>query len=731
MKNYLTYIASIACMSVVLLASSCSTTRSLSKDQQRLVSNKIKVDNDKHFDVSELTPYLKQKPGGWNPFIYVYNWENGKGRGWDKFVHKIGSAPVVFDSTLVESSESNLKTHLNYLGYYGSRVSADINHYKPQKVKVNYDVNLGKRYIIDTVTFFCMLEGEFERDFDEYAASCEIKPGQYLSEAALEAETARAADLLRNRGYYDFNKNYFVVEADTVSVPGKARLKMIVMNRTRNESSDTEREMSKYSLGRISVTYPQDLKFRRRVIENLNVLHSGQTYSDRLISTAYSRFSNINAFSSVNLELTPIEGEGIVDCDINLNKGKLKGFKLGLESSINSSGLFGISPELSYYNKNIFHGGEIFNISVSSNHQVKFGNSAVRSNEVGLSASLSLPRFVPLPNRVFRGPNLPRTEIKAAFNYQNRPEFTRWMASASYGYTGSFLRHFYFQLQLISVNYVLMPRVEESFIETMAKNPFLKNAYQNHMDMGLTSTLYYTSSTYNNPNPKESYWYSRLQFDLSGNVLSLFNPLMPLNDEGQRMLLGVPYSQYVRLEATLGRTLVWGKDMNNSLAMRLLAGAGYAYGNSSALPFEKHFYSGGANSLRGWAARTVGPGSAALETAWVIPNQTGDMKLEANIEYRFPIVWRIMGALFVDAGNVWNLDKSADEQTRFSFKTLPQTIAADWGAGIRLDMTFLILRVDFGMRVHDPARSGSKWVAPKDWFKKDGYAFHFGVGYPF
>jgi outer membrane protein assembly factor BamA len=205
---------------------------------------------------------------------------------------------------------------------------------------------------------------------------------------------------------------------------------------------------------------------------------------------------------------------------------------------------------------------------------------------------------------------------------------------------------------------------------------------------------------------------------------------MQKDDNGSSVIWNTPFSQFVRGELTLGRTWVFGKKSGQSIATRFIAGAGYAYGNSSALPFEKHFYAGGSNSLRGWQARTVGPGLSAMNNNFVIPNQTGDMKLEANIEYRFDIYWKFAGAIFADAGNVWTLQGSDNESGRFRWNTFGDSIAANWGAGLRLDFGFLLLRLDMGMKVHDPARE-QKWVGPDGWFKKEGYALHFGVGYPF
>lgn len=216
-------------------------------------------------------------------------------------------------------------------------------------------------------------------------------------------------------------------------------------------------------------------------------------------------------------------------------------------------------------------------------------------------------------------------------------------------------------------------------------------------------------------------------------MLSLFKPVMKKDAEGAGMLWNTPFSQFVRAELTLGRTWIFGRNGGQALATRLVTGAGYAYGNSEALPFEKHFYGGGANSLRGWQVRTVGPGTAPMDSSFVIPNQTGDMKIEANIEYRFKMFWKVAGALFVDAGNIWTLkddNTPTGKESMFEWNIFGESIAMNWGAGLRLDFNFLILRLDLGMKIHDPARE-QKWVNPAQWLMRDNYALHFGVGYPF
>ena len=723
-------------MATAVLSFSCSTTRVLGDGQFRLADNKVVVDNDRKFNTKEIESYIKQKPNsyiifGWNPFLNIYNW-SGKNadKGINKFLRKIGTAPVVYQPSQVEASVENINRHLEYLGYYGSDVRSEV-RVNGKRVTVTYSVTLGRRYRIGNVSF-AVPDGEFKEDFYADSAAVSIRPGDFLSEDALEKETERAASMFRRKGYFGFTKNYFSFEADTLARRDTADLLMTVKEYTRNQTAEYARPHRKYFFGDVSISYDNDLKFNDRVLKNICTIRPGAMYDEREVNTTYSRLSALRLFSGVNVALNPRDS-GIVDCDISLTKSRMQGFKVNLEGSTNSTGLIGISPQVSYYHKNIFHGGQWLNLGFLGNFQFKYDDRSVKSNEFGVSAGLSFPEFLGLPNSIFHGPSVPRTEINASYNYQNRPEYTRNMISTSYGYSGS-LRNgkFFYQFYPIQAKIVRLTNLDPNFYTTLSGNPFMRDAYQNHFDVGSGLVAYYTTSTA--LVPKETYEYARLQLDASGNVLSLFNKAMKSDEYGSRLIWNTPYSQYIRTELTLGKTFVFGKNGGQALAIRLLGGVGYAYGNSSTIPFEKQFYSGGANSMRGWQARSLGPGNSKADTTFVIPSQTGDVKLEANLEYRFPMFWKLCGAVFTDVGNIWTLketDGDGGSHTHFDLKNLAASLAADWGIGLRVDLNFLILRLDMGMKVYDPSLDTARWRSPSQWLKKDGYTLHFGVGYPF
>ena len=717
---------------VAFAAASCSSTRVLKDGEYMLADNRITVTNDKDFDVESLEAYLRQLPNyyfifRWNPFINVYNWQNGKDGLWDKFVKKIGTEPVVYESAKVEESIENISNRLEYLGYYGSKVESHLK-LKKKRVFVHYEVTLGKRFPIKDIILTIPEGGTFQEDYLADSSNVLIKPGDYLSEDILERETVRSTAVMNRKGYYDFNKHHFFFEADTLSIRDTAILKMDIREYTRNESPDEGSPIRKFYFNDVNISYPATLRIRDKVLKELNTVKPGDVYSTDIVSNTYSRLSALRMFSSVNVGITQVDTNK-VNCNINLSQSKLQGFKVNLEASTNSTGLFGVSPQLSYYHKNIFRGGEWFNLSFMGNFQFKF-NDDIRSNEFGISTGLSFPRFLLLPYKYF-DQAIPRTEVNLSYNYQNRPEYTRNIISTSYGYNGNVKNKFFYQVYPVQLNIVKLFDMDENFYKSMENDPFFRNAYQNHFDLGLGGTVYYTTNP--EPTPRSTYHYARLQMDVAGNLLSAFNGLMDTDANGARIIWNTPYSQFVRGELTLGTTWIWDNNYAHAVATRFLVGIGYAYGNSTALPFEKHFYAGGSNSMRGWQARTVGPGTAPMDDSFIIPNQTGDMRIEANVEYRFNLFWNFYGAAFVDVGNVWTLAKTDSEDSslsQFRWATFGKSLAANWGVGLRLDFDFLLLRVDLGLKVHDPARL-QPWVGPDKWFERNGYAIHFGVGYPF
>lgn len=725
----------------VLLTVSCSTTRVLGDGQYKLEKNTIKAD-DPRFNVSELSSYVRQKPNsrilGMSPFVSIYNWGGHSDSGFARFLRKIGEAPVVYDPAQVDASIDNMLRHLEYIGYYGSDIESVVK-VKGRKVKVSYYITLGKRFTISKINYDIPADSTFRKDFRSDLPNISVKPGDYLAESALEEEANRSAQYFRNKGYFGMSGNYYSFQADTLSGDGTASLTMTVSEYMRNDATRASRPHRKYTLGRIDLSYPKDITLLPSMLENLITLRPGQLYCEEDVNNTYARLSSVPVLSGVNITMNPVS-EDRVDCDIQLQHGGLQGFKNSLEASVNSTGLIGISPQFSYTHKNIFHGGEVMNLGLKGNFQFKPKDSSVHSMVFSTSASLRFPHFLGLPNRVFQGTRLPHTDLNLGFSYQDRPEYRRTIISTSFGYTGNWGNHFYYQLYPFQANVVRLFDISDDFIERLLSDLFMINAYSDHFDVGIGGSILYTTDP--SSLPKSSYHSYRLTFSTAGNFLSLFNRWLPVYyealwlDEPLHSIWNIPYAQYIKGEFQATRTIRFGRRERMALAYRLLAGAGLGYGNSLALPFEQQFYVGGASSMRGWQARTLGPGNSPLLEYFVIPSQTGDMRLEANLELRFPMFGKVEGALFADAGNVWLMSSGGEafvSEEFFSFRNLGESLGLDAGLGIRLNLEFLLARVDFGLKLHDPSREeGNRWMSTA-WFR-DGNgigAIHLGIGYPF
>ena len=717
-------------LALLPLLPSCSTTRALPEGTYRLAENRIVVHKEKG-DVpkSELTPYVKQRSNtyfilGWNPFLNIYNWAKpGSEDGWSRFCRKIGQAPVVLDESQIPTTQKNLEERLRYLGWYNSQVDSKLTT-RGRRAIVTYDVHLGERYKIDDIRIHLPESNpEFAGDFMRDSANILIHPGDWLSEQLMEQESVRSTAAMRNMGYYDFSKNHFAFVADTLQTPGKLTLDYNVRDYTRNESPQQAAPIRKFHIGDITFEHSPEVPFRPKVLLELNTLHRGDVYSEKAVNTLYSRMSALRLFNSVSVEMTPSD-TATVDCRIRLSESAIQGFKVNLEGSISSSGLWGISPKISYFHKNIFHGGEWLNLNLQGNFQFRF-RDATRATEAAFSASLSFPKFLGLPYSFMKGPRIPRTEVGLSFGYQDRAEYQRIISSLNYGYFGLIKDRWQYQFSVPRINFVYLFNLNPDFKRILDSNPMLKYAYQNHFDAGVGGNIFYTTD--NDVVPKSSYGFLRAGIDLSGNLISALHTVLRHDDQGQALVFGSPYSQYVRFEVNAGKIIRFGREDEQAIAMRAVLGAGYAYGNSSVMPFEKQFWCGGANSMRGWQARALGPGDAPKDYAFYIPSQTGEAKFELDIEYRRPLFWKFEFAAFAECGNVWNIRDRADGYG--SIRDFYKTLAGDWGLGLRLNLDFILIRVDAGFQLYDPCLE--TWHGPEDWFQNGFSCVHFGVGYPF
>lgn len=746
-----------AALWMLLVLKGCSATRYVPEGEHLLRKNVLEIENkEKDLSASELTSYIRQKPNttiifGWKAFLNLYNMSPQEDSGWSRFLRKMGEPPVLLDSVMNAYSKMNIDNYLTTLGYYNNSVTDSI-AYKKKKATVYYQVKPGKTYTIDSISLG-PTDPFLAHLYHKTAEDALIKRGDRLASSVLEEEATRITSIMRNNGYYHFNRSNITFLADTLDKNNTASLEVRLPEegtqkayRIRNihiyPSYDPIKavmdsaflpSMEAYRAGGFTLHHSGESNFRRRVLENMCFLREGDLYDESMVKTTYNRFSNIRLLNSVTLLFDEVPADELpagrhadtsfVDCTIRLSPGKSQGYKVNLEGSSNSNGLIGISPALSYYHKNIFRGGEWLTLGFMGNFQFKV-NDPIRSTELGASLSLSFPKMLfPINHTVFKN-RVPKTDISASYSYQSRPEYVRNIASGTFGYTWSIGESKHYTINPIKLKVVKLNNLSPGFLESL-NDPFLIDTYRDHLDLGLSAIFYYTSD--NSPVHRRSWHYLRAGLESSGNFLSIFNKYMKTGETGSHTIGDIAYAQYIKADINTGITFIRER---HQLAGRLYAGIGIPYGNATALPLEQMFYAGGANSMRAWQARTLGPGSMPVDSTFTIPNQTGDMRLEVNLEYRFPLFWKLEGALFADAGNIWNLPKpQAVEDGVFRFNTFYKSIAVDVGVGIRVNLDFVILRLDLGMVVRDPVKQA--WNPPSQWLLQNNYAIQFGVGYPF
>ena len=710
-KNIFSLIAAALLLTV---AAACSQTSKLAEGEYILKKNNIVIKNSRSYPKSDLAAYLKQSESS----------RQALGIKW------FFTEPTLFDEGQIIPSCNGMIRHLEYMGYYNSTIDTVITR-KNKKATVDYIVTLGKQYPLKEVTY-SLPDSTIGQILKDEKFKYAIKEGSILSESSLEKEAERIASLLRKKGYYGFTKNYMFNFADTTAVPDSALLRVELREYTRNESPSAARKHTRDTIRYVNYQIPANLDVRFDFLDDINLLENGMEYNEDIVSATYQRFAGNHIFNTVNISLTPVDSTNYVDCMIALTPSKLQNFEINFDASTNSTGLIGLSPSLTYNHFNFFGGGEVLTLGFRGNFQFKF-NDPTRSNELAITSGITFPKLLFLPFIRTRTVTLPATAVQLAYNYQNRPEYTRNILSGSYGYSWSASRNLRYSINIPHLSVIKIFNIDPEFY-TNLKSSYLQYQYQNHFDLGTSASIYYTTDPA--VNPTNSYFYIRTDLASSGLLLNTMREAWQENNRGQKLIWGIPYSQYVRAQISTVETLRFGRGNKMALAARFLAGIGYAYGNSLyTMPLEQMFYAGGASSMRGWQSRSLGPGMAPLDEKFAIYNQVGDMRIEANLEWRFPLFWKLQGALFTDVGNIWNLPKDIGitddeyELSVFSFKNLAKSTAMSWGLGARLDFGLLLIRVDLGLKGYDPEIQ--RWLNPGEWFSKDGCAIHLGIGYPF
>lgn len=760
---------------IVLIVASCSTTKYVPDGSYLLDEVQIHTDN-KQVKPSSLSMYVRQKPNAkWFNLIktqlYVYNWSGPDSTKWiNRLFRKMGDEPVIYNSEENIRSEEEIRKAVQNMGYMSATVTSEREVHK-KKMKLIYRVSTGKAYKVKTLSYD-IPDKKIEEYVRKDSAHTLLSVGMMMDVNRLDEERQRITNMLLRNGYYKFNKEYISYSADTVKNTFQVDLTLhIALFKQHGEVSDSLAPHRQYYINKVSfitdynvlessalssieindslhyngfpIYYKDKLYLRPKVLTNNLRIVPGSLYDEQDVQHTYSSFGRLQALKYTNIRFFEVQQGDTAKLNtyVMLTKSKHNSVSFELEGT-NSAGDLGAAASVSYQNRNLFKGSETFMIKLRGAYEAVSGLQSGYSyndyTELGAEATINFPRFMfPFLSNDFKRKIRATTEFGLQYNYQIRPEFTRIVASGNWSYKWGLQRQrAQHRIDLVDINYLYMPSISEEF-----KNKYLDNQENyilkyNYEDRLILRTGY--SFTYNSAglalanNSVIGNSYSiRFNFESAGNLLYAISKLggMKKNENGEYVLLNIPYAQYVKGDFDYAKNIVI--DSRNSIAFHVGGGIAIPYGNAKVVPFEKRYFSGGANSVRGWSVRDLGPGSFPGDGNFL--NQSGDVKLDASIEYRTRLFWKFRGAVFIDAGNIWTLRDYEDQPGgKFEFNKFYKQIAVAYGLGLRLDLDFFVLRFDGGMKAINPVYESGRGRYPviHPDFGRD-FAFHFAVGYPF
>ena len=760
---------------VVLIFYSCNPTKYVPSDKTLLDKSEINLDNNR-IKKSDLEPYVKQEPNkkifGARFHLGLYNLSNIEKTGWPHgWLRNIGEEPVIFDAFAASKSSEQIENYLSSKGYFNAEVTTDIFTHK-QKTDIIYQVMAKNPYRIRRVAYD-IRDQKIRNLFFMDTINCLIKSGEIYDVDVLQNERIRLERFIKDMGFYSFSRDHIYFEVDStignrqVDIYYQVRKFLRYDNLNRIIESDHQRyrinnvyiytgfdpkraldegdaylqkqdttlvdgfyfltDMEKHSVKPnviIQSLYikPADLFQVTNMERSQDHLNSLQTF--RLVNIRYNEPGNVPGWEANELPL---------DCVIRLTPVTLQEFRVELEGT-NSAGNLGGAVNFVYQHKNLFRGAERLTIKLKGAYETLSEQitGSRSTQEYGFETSLTLPRFM-LPflekERFIKRYN-PKTVITAAYNHQKMPVYTRTVANASFGYNwrgNRFTQHSVYPLQL---NVVKLPFIDPHFEMHIDTSSYLAYSYKDVFILG-GNYIY----VFNNQNIKKSrdYWFIKMTGELAGNLLALGYRAAgaKTSNDSNYEIFGQPFAQYVRADVDIRYN--WTLNEVSSLVYRGFIGVGIPYGNSKAVPFEKQYFSGGANSIRAWNVRSLGPGSyTPVDSSFF--NMTADVKLEFNAEYRFKLFWILEGATFLDIGNIWTFYEDEDRPgTQFKFNKFYKDLAIGTGLGLRFDLNFVILRADLGMKLRDPQLPDNpKWILQRRKLNfRNDFTLNISIGYPF
>ncbi len=763
---------------IILLSVGCNPTKYIPEDDYLLDKVRIEKKKDK-IKPQEIKSYLKQNPNKrifWVKFhLGLYNLSNPEKDSWlNRWFRRIGEAPVVYDEFATERTTHQLRQLYINKGYYHAQVFDTTRYKKRQKAEVVYSIYPGIPYSIRNISYHIEDTTLVPYIFADTVNSFIRRDDQYDFDN-FQAERERMETNLRNNGFYNFAKEFIYFELD--SAVGNHQVDIIVGVKgyqiTQPDGETVIQSHQRYYIDDITVfpelqdgdeltdearkayfdtTYNEGIRFvytgnnsiKSNILVSSIPLSVDSIYREMNEQNTYKNLSALRMFRYVNIDFlekdTPdSSGYRPLSGIVTLVPQKKQSYSIAGEFT-NSGGNFGLGINFNFQHRNTFKGAEIFTIGFNgSNEWIEnpaYADGQARKRyqsyvDFGTEASLSIPKFLlPFPWQKFRMKNNPKTMFSLGYQFQDRPIYKASITNARIGYnwqSSRYLTHIVNPIDVNSVNSDL----SQSFIDRNRSNIALLNSFRTHFVAVTNYSLIFNNQLIGTKNL--NYTFFRLNLETAGNILTGFNNVFdaPRNDQGKYEVFGMQYAQYAKTDFDLRQSFQVTEE--NNLVYRLFAGVGYPYKNSDGVPFERQYYAGGANSIRAWRVWSLGPGSYSGNDS--LYYQTADIKLETNLEYRFDMFWQLEGAFFLDVGNIWSVvDESIDKRAGAQFKLdkFYRDLAVGSGFGARFDFSFILLRLDLGMKLRDPALEGTnKWIFNNPDFRKDILSLQIGIGYPF
>ena len=764
-KKYISFLFTL------LILASCNVTKKVPDGGYLL--NKTDINSDiKGISNSELKSYLRQRPNSSIPLVgkwklHMYNLPNNDSTWLNRQMLKYGEPPVLYNEQLAVISAEQIRLHLNNKGYLNAEVDTAVVK-SDKKAEVTFDVVGNEPHRIrnfnDTInsvdtTIYNILSTTGRLDI--------IKENDIFDLSVLEQGRENMTTMLRNRGYYNFSKENFFFLADTTLGQNQVDVTLSLNNPTEDTrhqqynignvlvingvTSEILDDSTRYNLldtieyRGINIVQEKNPFLSPRAVYYNTFLRPGRLYSDRIVERTYSSLNGMGPINQTSINITPVvrNDSSLLDSRITLYPGNVHYMQFGVDGT-NSAGDLGVGSNLTYEHRNIFNGGETFRVRLNAAYEFIRATDSLdlldnSYYEYGAEVFLSIPQLLlPWVLKQLRDQPSASTEFSIGTNFQKRPEYFRQFFNLSNRFQWSSMEWRMINvLEPMGITYVRMPWSSQRFKDLYLSeevNPILRYSYDEQLIVRSSYNITYTNYSRISRRDMPSIpfriksgievagWLPRIITGMGGGKQ---------NDRGVEEFFGIPYSEYVKGDFDIAP--MYRIDDTKSIAAHFSLGVAYPYGNSDVLPFEKRYFGGGANSVRGWSTRTLGPGTYGRDsTGHDFGHRVGEIKLDLSVEYRRKVSRLIELAGFIDAGNIWTIKDYVEQPGGlFNLSTFYKELGVAYGVGLRFDLNFLLIRVDGGMKAHNPAlQEGSRWTVFKPNFKRD-FAFHFAIGYPF